>query len=59
MKRSRIREGWCTWADKPCPSSCPIPSVDNSGSPYPGCAIMRLKTQAEIEAELRALRSKP
>ena len=44
------RKGWCQLADKPCPPQCPVPSVDNSGNPLPGCAIFRFKTQAEIDA---------
>lgn len=44
------RKGWCQLADKPCPPQCPVPSVDNSGNPYSGCAIFRFKTQAEIDA---------
>lgn len=46
----RLRKGWCRWAEKPCPASCPVPSVDNFGNHYPGCALVRLKTQAEIDA---------
>ncbi len=34
---------------KLCDKSCPVPSVDNFGNPYPGCARFRLKTQAEID----------
>jgi len=33
-----------------CPPSCPLPSVDNSGRRYPGCALARIKTQAEVNA---------
>jgi hypothetical protein len=26
-----------------------VPSVDNYGNPYPGCALVRLKSRAEID----------
>jgi hypothetical protein len=47
----RARKGWCPWADRSCPIGvCPVPSVDNFGNAYPGCALVRLKTKGEIEA---------
>jgi hypothetical protein len=52
MKRQR--EGWCFWSDLRCPPHCPVPSIDNCGARYPGCALVRLKSKAEIEAELAA-----
>jgi hypothetical protein len=55
MKKPRKR--WCVWADKPCPATCPIPSVDNFGHKYPGCALVRLKSKAELDAEIASLRS--
>lgn len=45
-----MRGKWCAWADTTCPPRCPIPSVDNSGNPYPACALVRLKSPAEVEA---------
>jgi hypothetical protein len=58
MKR-RNYPRWCAWDDKPCPKTCPIPSVDNCGNRYPGCARVRLKSLAEIEAMGRAEAPKP
>lgn len=52
----KFRKGWCPWVDRSCPSECPVPSVDNFGNPYPGCALARLKSMAEIEAELQIAR---
>jgi hypothetical protein len=46
----KCRKGWCFWADKRCPATCPVPSVDNCGNAYPGCALVRLKSIAEVEA---------
>jgi hypothetical protein len=48
--KPRSRKGWCSWAETACPSTCPVPSVDNFGNSYGGCALVRLKTQAEIDA---------
>lgn len=48
--KPRRRKGWCPWAEKPCPATCPVPSVDNFGNKYPGCALVRFKTMAEIDA---------
>jgi hypothetical protein len=48
--KARARKGWCSWANTACPRTCPVPSVDNFGNPYPGCALVRLKSQAEIDA---------
>jgi len=39
---------WCYWATRSCHDSCPIPSVDNFGNAYPGCALVRLKSAAEL-----------
>lgn len=33
---------------KPCSRKCPVPSVDNFGTPYPGCARYRLKSEVEM-----------
>jgi hypothetical protein len=49
-KRGMLRAGWCAWSDMPCAKTCPVPSVDNFGQPYPGCARVRLKSMAEIDA---------
>jgi hypothetical protein len=43
----------CDWTGESCPTTCPIPSVDNFGKPYPGCALVRLKSLKEIEAMLK------
>lgn len=47
--RFKSRKGYCFDGQK-CPRECPVPSVDNMGRPYPGCARFRLKSQAEIDA---------
>lgn len=48
-----MKTKWCPWAERACPKTCPIPSVDNRGQAYPGCALVRLKSEAELEAERR------
>lgn len=58
VARSGTRPKWCAWADKACPTTCPIPSVDNNGQPYPGCALVRLKSKAELDAEIAELQRK-
>jgi hypothetical protein len=33
---------WCVTAGRYCPRTCPVPSVDNFGKHYAGCALMRI-----------------
>ena len=51
VKRRRLR-GYCEWSDQKCPSACPIDAIDNFGNPYKACALVRLKSLAEMDAEV-------
>lgn len=55
MKKLRFRKGVCPWSERLCHKRCPVLSVDNFGNPYPGCALVRLKTEAEMLADVAAL----
>ena len=50
---AKKRKGWCPWTSyaKKCPPACGSPTVDNFGNMYPACALVRLKSQAELDAE--------
>jgi hypothetical protein len=44
----RFRKGVCPMDGKLCGPGCPVPSIDNFGNHYPGCARWRLKSKSEL-----------
>ena len=38
----RFRKSVCPTANRLCPKRCPVPSIDNLGKPYPGCALFKI-----------------